>query len=68
MVYLQNKLSGTMDRGDGEADLEMDPPCCPENCGGDAYRAKPHDDPELERWKCSDCDGEWNRYGEWIDK
>ena len=63
-MRLQYQWSGTDDRGDGEADLEADPPQCPDRCGGDAYitNSVNHDHPEHEIWKCSDCNGQWDGY------
>ena len=64
-------LSGTYDRGDGEADLEWTPPRCPdrelwgEDCGGDAYSHKSLADP-TGLIRCSDCDGLWDSEGEPI--
>lgn len=82
-MRLEYGWTGTDDRGDGEADLELEHPSCPQKCGGDAYRdrlapcscgallsTRSHDetctghDPEREIWKCSDCDGEWDGYGD----
>ena len=68
----QGSWSGTLDRGDGEADLEYDPPQCPDrsqgfsNCGGDAYMAPAshHKSVEDQVWLCSDCSGRWDGYGD----
>lgn len=62
MEAFKYQLSGTLDRGDGEADLSFDPPPCPEHCGGDLYR-------DGAIWRCSDasyntCAGAWDDEGE----
>ena len=67
----QGGWTGTLDRGNGEADLQYDPPPCPDrklhggSCGGDAYYGNTQniDDPEG-LIRCSDCDGTWNIKGE----
>ena len=77
-MRLENKWNGTYDRGDGEADLEIESPQCPDrqagvsDCGGDAYLLlhAPDSDPDnlqLERWQCSDCDNQWNGLGEEVE-
>jgi hypothetical protein len=74
--YMNNGgWTGTLDRGDGEADLEYDPPQCPDRklrgkqCGGDAYYGNTEniDDPDG-LIRCSDCDGVWDRHGDPIEK
>jgi hypothetical protein len=64
-MRFEYKWTGTHDRGDGEADCELDPPSCPDRCGGDLSLATDPDlDPQNEVWKCSDCGGEWYGNGE----
>ncbi len=73
MAQMQFQAYGTLDRGDGEADGGWDPPQCPDrqdgitDCGGDAYCARPAPTPEAELWRCSDCRGKWNGYGDWAE-
>lgn len=49
--------AGTMDRGDGEADLSEDPVPCLFKCGGDTYCYSE------DEWRCSDCDAAWHNDG-----
>ena len=68
-MRLSYQWIGTSDRGDGEPDMEIDSPCCPDHCGGDLYLdSEPCDQyPGREVWRCSDCTLTWDGFGYEID-
>jgi hypothetical protein len=67
-MRLSYQWTGTNDRGDGEADLELEPPCCPDHCGGDLFlESDPRDNPESEVWRCCDCKLTWDGCGYEIE-
>ena len=76
-LYMEanSRVTGTLDRGDGESDLQSEAPRCPSgDCTGDAYygtegmEASTCSKPDPEGLiRCDKCDGLWDITGQEVE-